>query len=82
MKTAAILLAAGTSKRFGTSNKLMGMFRGRPLITHAAETLREFAPDQLIAVVSNLDMASELDGFTCIPVNGVLRHNLPAYELG
>jgi hypothetical protein len=49
----------------------MAMFRGSPLVAHAAETLRDFAPDQLIAVVSSLDMASELDGFTCIPVNGV-----------
>lgn len=72
MKTAAILLAAGTSTRFGTANKLMAMFRGRPLIAHAAETLQDFAPGQLIAVVSNLDIASELDRFTCIPVNGAI----------
>jgi molybdenum cofactor cytidylyltransferase len=82
VKTAAILLAAGKSKRFGASNKLMASFRGRPLIAHAAETLRDFAPDQLIAVVSNLDMASELDGFTCIPVNGVFAAQSASLRIG
>ena len=82
MKTAVILLAAGMSKRFGNSNKLMAMFRGRPLVAHAAETLRDFAPDQLIAVVSSLDMASELDRFTCIPVNGVSAEQSGSLRIG
>lgn len=70
MTTAAILLAAGSSNRFGSMDKLLAMFRGRPLIVHAAETLRELAPDHLIAVVSNLNITSELDGFTCVSVSG------------
>lgn len=60
----------------------MAMFRGRPLIAHAAETLRDFAPDQLIAVVSSLDMVSELDRFTCIPVNGASAAQSASLRIG
>ena len=82
MKTAVILLAAGRSKRFGNSNKLMAMFRGRPLIAHVADVLREFSPDQLIAVVSDLDTASELDQFTCLRVDGAFAAQSASLRIG
>ncbi len=39
-KTVVIaLLAAGLSRRFGENNKLLAVWRGKPLIAHAAEVL-------------------------------------------
>lgn len=38
-KVGAVLLAAGPSVRFGTSNKLLANIRGRPLIHVVAETI-------------------------------------------
>ncbi|WBU52799.1 NTP transferase domain-containing protein [Paracoccus sp. SCSIO 75233] len=63
MTTAGILLAAGLSRRFGVADKLVAPLRGRPLVTHAAATLRTLAPEMLIAVTSNEIVAAELDGF-------------------
>ena len=36
---AGILLAAGTSRRFGRCNKLLAPWHGRPLVMHAADSL-------------------------------------------
>lgn len=35
-----VLLAAGTSSRFGEENKLLATVEGKPIVRHAAETLR------------------------------------------
>lgn len=64
MTTAGILLAAGLSRRFGAADKLMAPLHGKPLVTHAAATLRTLAPEMLIAVTSSAAVAAELDGFT------------------
>ncbi|WP_158547454.1 NTP transferase domain-containing protein [Rhodovulum sp. 12E13] len=61
--TAAILLAAGASRRFGAQNKLLAAFRGRPLVTHAAEALRASGLAPLIAVTTSPDVAALLPGF-------------------
>lgn len=66
MKTAAVLLAAGQSTRFGDTDKLLANLHGRPLIAHAAQALRDLSPDHLIAVFSNPSIMAQLDGFTCI----------------
>ena len=66
MKTAAILLAAGASRRFGPDDKLLGKLHGKPLVAHAAEVLRCFAPDALIGVVRSPEVAEVLDGFDII----------------
>ena len=63
MRTVGILLAAGQSRRFGPTDKLMAPLHGRPLVTYAAATLRAVAPDVLIAVTSSEIVAAELDGF-------------------
>ena len=63
MRTVGILLAAGLSRRFGPTDKLMAPLHGRPLVTYAAATLRAVAPDVLIAVTSSEIVAAELDGF-------------------
>jgi len=66
MKIAAILLAAGSSRRFGNADKLAADFKGKPLISHAAQTLCDFAPDCLIAVVSSTTLHAELSHFECV----------------
>ncbi len=47
---AAILLAAGASRRFGTSDKLAAPLAGEPLALHAARRIVELAPGRRIAV--------------------------------
>ncbi len=46
----AILLAAGTSRRFGTGDKLLAPLAGEPLALHAARRIIELAPGRRIAV--------------------------------
>lgn len=46
----AILLAAGTSQRFGTGDKLLAPLDGEPLALHAARRIVELAPRRRIAV--------------------------------
>ena len=47
---AAILLAAGASRRFGTADKLLATFAGEPLALHAARRIVELTPGRRIAV--------------------------------
>lgn len=50
---AAILLAAGTSQRFGAEDKLLAPLAGEPLALHAARRIVELAPGRRIAVCPN-----------------------------
>ncbi|MBE1530005.1 molybdenum cofactor cytidylyltransferase [Sphingopyxis sp. OAS728] len=52
---AAVLLAAGTSQRFGTEDKLLASLAGEPLALHAARRIVELAPGRRIAVCPNRD---------------------------
>ena len=47
---AAILLAAGTSQRFGAEDKLLAPLSGEPLALHAARRIVELTPGRRIAV--------------------------------
>jgi molybdenum cofactor cytidylyltransferase len=47
---AAILLAAGTSQRFGADDKLLAPFAGEPLALHAARRIALLAPRRRIAI--------------------------------
>lgn len=47
---AAILLAAGTSRRFGADDKLLAPLDGAPLALHAAQRIVELAPGRRIAI--------------------------------
>jgi molybdenum cofactor cytidylyltransferase len=53
----AALLAAGSSRRFGTSNKLMEIWQGKPLIAHAAHALRGIPARRHIAICAPHDIA-------------------------
>lgn len=52
---AAILLAAGTSQRFGAEDKLLAPLAGEPLALHAARHIVELAPRRRIAVCRDDD---------------------------
>lgn len=56
-QVAAILLAAGESRRFGAEDKLAQPFRGQPLVVHAAKLLASFPFARHIAVVSGATRA-------------------------
>ncbi len=66
MKTAGLLLAAGASRRFGAEDKLLAPFEGKPLVSHAAEALRQANADVLIAVTGSDAVAGCLAGFTIV----------------
>lgn len=59
-KVAAILLAAGTSSRFGQDDKLMAEYRGKPLAVHALEMLASIPFAHHIAVVREAALAPVL----------------------
>jgi molybdenum cofactor cytidylyltransferase len=52
---AAILLAAGQSRRFGEADKLLAPLAGEPLALHAARRIVELAPGRRIAVFDAID---------------------------
>ena len=54
---AAVLLAAGTSSRFGAEDKLMADLGGKPVITHAMETVASMPFAELLAVARPIDQA-------------------------
>lgn len=52
-RVAGVLLAAGTSSRFGDRNKLLADLDGEPLVRHAARTLVDGSLDPLVVVVGH-----------------------------
>ncbi len=63
MTVAGVLLAAGSSRRFGSEDKLLAMLDGCPLATHSAGAMCQFAPDLLIAVTTSPEVAKLLPDF-------------------
>lgn len=66
-RTAAVLLCAGLSRRFGSGNKLLAPLDGKPLLAHAADVIRSVPFARKIAVVGT-DSAVEtlLHGFELV----------------
>lgn len=64
-RTAAVLLAAGQSVRFGESDKLIARLRGKPVAAHVAGLLSRLPVVATIAVIQ----AAERNG----PLAGLLR---------
>lgn len=75
---AGVLLAAGTSSRFGDENKLLADVDGHPLVRHAAESLLAAELDPIVAVVGYeaARVAAALDG---LPIEIVEN---PSYDEG
>ena len=65
-----MILAAGRSLRFGADDKLLAPWQGRPLITWAADALKQSGCDSLGAVISSPDVGAVLPG-------GFALHPLP-----
>ena len=51
-KTAALVLAAGLSRRFG-GNKLLSDWKGQPLVSHAVEAACTAAVDEVVVVTGH-----------------------------
>lgn len=66
MTTAGVLLAAGSSRRFGAADKLLANLWGRPLASHAAAALSGAGCDLLIGVAADPEVAALLDGFDVV----------------
>ncbi|ETI58986.1 MobA [Sphingobium sp. C100] len=89
-RIAAVLLAAGTSSRFGEDDKLMADLRGKPLVAHTLETVASMAFAELVAVTRPIDQAPvihrKLDrrGFTILvndrPAEGISGSIIRAVE--
>ena len=56
-RIAAVLLAAGTSSRFGEEDKLMADLRGKPVAAHTLETVASMAFAELVAVARPIELA-------------------------
>ncbi len=50
LSIAALVLCAGSSRRFGTSNKLLSNWNGKPLISKTLETILESSADLTVIV--------------------------------
>jgi molybdenum cofactor cytidylyltransferase len=64
-QSALILLAAGSSRRFGAADKLAAMLEGKPLIRHAADRLGAIPFGWRIAVTRH--PVPDLPGWRCVP---------------
>lgn len=64
MRVAAILLAAGASRRFGAADKLLATLDGVPLVRRTADVLAAAGIDTILAVVdpANAAVARALEG--------------------
>ncbi|QUS37081.1 NTP transferase domain-containing protein [Falsirhodobacter algicola] len=67
MTVTGILLAAGASRRFGPDCKLRALYRGRPLVAHAAAAMAAACPAR-IAVIADPALAPLLEGFRIIRI--------------
>lgn len=78
-RVAGVLLAAGTSSRFGEANKLLAALDGEPVVRHAARTLLDPAAglDRVVAVVGH-----EADRVRAALPDGLAVVENPNYERG
>jgi len=66
VRLAAIVLAAGASRRFGVADKLLAPFGGRPLAQHAADAVRALDAAARVAVISNPALRPMFAGFEVV----------------
>ncbi|MCQ0971909.1 nucleotidyltransferase family protein [Paracoccus sp. TK19116] len=65
-----LLLAAGQGTRFGSGNKLLADWDGRPVVTAAALALRRAVDGPCVAVVRDARVAALLPGFIILRMTG------------
>jgi CTP:molybdopterin cytidylyltransferase MocA len=68
-RTAAVVLAAGGGSRFSGGHKLLAEFRGRALVTWAAEAAEEAALDETVVVVGETPLTDVLPGSVTVVPN-------------
>ncbi|SNT76511.1 nucleotidyltransferase family protein [Paracoccus seriniphilus] len=79
MTQAAILLAAGHSRRFGAANKLCALINGTPILSHSASNLAASGADVLIAVLGDPALADLLpEGYQVVTCSGQQSDSLRA----
>ena len=71
-KVAAVLLAAGSSTRFGADNKLLALLDGKPLIRHVGDALTRSRLQQIV-VVTGPD--PEAVGAALAGIEALIVHN-------
>lgn len=75
---AGVLLAAGTSSRFGAENKLLATVEGEPIVRHAARTLLESGLEPVVVVLGH-EADRVRDAIADLPVETVVNE---AYDTG
>ena len=78
MITAAAILAAGRSKRFGSTNKLLAMCDGKPLAEYAIQSVKSLNVNLYVAAVSDDHVGDLLPSFELIKVKGTQSDSLKA----
>ena len=76
-KIAALVLAAGASRRFGANDKLLAVVKGKPLISHILQTIQNTLFHQRVIVIDPLRPAlrdvCDIEGFTLIENTGAAQ---------
>ncbi|SIS18464.1 nucleotidyltransferase family protein [Natronorubrum thiooxidans] len=75
---AGVLLAAGTSSRYGTENKLLATLEGEPIVRHAARPLVRSSVDPVVVVLGH-EADRVQDALEGLPVETVINE---AYDTG
>ena len=70
VRTAAVLLAAGHSRRWGADDKLLAPWNGRPLVSYAATLLCRVPVDLRAAVVHDPQVGAQIDQATLLSPDG------------
>ena len=68
---AVVILAAGSSRRFGTENKLLAAFRGKPLLAHVLGVVSSLRAAQKLLVTGHdsAPVAALGESFGILPVH-------------
>ncbi len=71
---AGVVLAAGTSSRFGAENKLLTTVEGEPIVRRAAQTLVESVVDPVVVVLGH-EAERVRDALAGLPVETVVNED-------
>lgn len=74
---AAIILAAGQSRRMGETNKLLIQVNGKPMMRHAVDAAREAGADPVIVVTGH-----QADAVRAAAGDQVITVHNPSYDAG
>jgi molybdenum cofactor cytidylyltransferase len=82
MRRVGLVLAAGRSTRFGTQDKLLASYHGRPLASRAAAAMREVALDRRLVVTPSTEVAACFEGYEQVPGAGPLAGQADSLRAG